>query len=117
MINRPLDIPHTIWTMPAIVERIIDGDTVVACIEVMPGMQLNEEHIRVQGINAPELGTALGIDARIFAESLLPIGCGVVLTMSSRDKYGRVLAKIKLPDGRDFGDTMMQTGHAVAYMT
>jgi endonuclease YncB( thermonuclease family) len=81
----------------------------------MPGMELNDERIRVDGINAPELGTPEGYAAKSYAETLLSIGARVTLTITRRDKYGRVLAKIKLPDGRDFGAAMISAKCAVPY--
>lgn len=103
------------WRMPAVVERIIDGDTIEMSIMVMPGMELNHEHVRVEGINAPEMGTTAGRDATIFAQGLLPIGMLVTLIMNHRDKYGRVLARIQLPDGRDFSALMLDANQAVVY--
>jgi endonuclease YncB( thermonuclease family) len=33
----------------------------------------------------------------------------------SKEKYGRYLAKITLPDGSDFASAMVAAGHAVPY--
>lgn len=110
-----------LWAMPAVVTRIIDGDTVVAKITVMPGLELNDERIRAEGINAPELGTTPGNEALEFAQQLLPEGTKVLLTMSRRDKYGRVLASIRWVTASganmDFSAEMIRSGHAVYYST
>ncbi len=71
---------------------------------------------RVYGINAPELGTDAGFAAREYAKVLLPSGTKVMCLSRSWDKYGgRWLGSITLPDGRDFGQAMVDSGHAVPY--
>jgi endonuclease YncB( thermonuclease family) len=103
--------------MPATVDRVIDGDTVVVHMLFMPGKELHGEHVRIEGINAPELSQAGGAAARDYARTLLPPETDIKLVMSRTDKYGRVLAKILFPDGRDFGNEMIVAGHAVPYLT
>jgi endonuclease YncB( thermonuclease family) len=107
----------TVWTMPASVDRVIDGDTVVVHMNFMPGKELHGEHVRVQGINAPERSALGGAAATDYARELLPVESEITLIMTRSDKYGRVLAKIILADGRDFGDLMIAAGHAVPYLT
>jgi endonuclease YncB( thermonuclease family) len=107
----------TVWTMPATVDRVIDGDTVVVHLKFMPGKELHGEHVRIEGINAPELSQAGGAASRDYARTLLPVESAVTLVMARGDKYGRVLAKVILSDGRDFGDVMIAGGHAAPYLT
>ena len=106
----------TVWTIPGTIDRVIDGDTVVAHLQIMPGKEWHGEHVRVQGINTPELSQSGGAAARDFARQLLPLEMAVTFVLTKQDKYGRVLAKIVLPDGRDFGDTMIAAGYAVPYL-
>lgn len=103
--------PH-VYTMPATVDRVVDGDTMVAHLELLPGEAWHGRHVRVEGINAPELSAAGGAAARDFAAGLAPAGAEVTLVASRRDKYGRVLAKVVLADGTDFAATMLAAGHA-----
>src|SRR5215216_3568128 len=105
------------WNVPATVDRVIDGDTVVVHLQFMPGKELHGEHVRVEGINAPERSQAGGSAATDYARELLPVGSLIMLTMGKIDKYGRVLAKIRLADGSDFGDLMIASGNAVPYLT
>jgi len=115
--NRHFDVlsfKHT-WIVPAIVVRVIDGDTVVVHMEVMPGLVLHEAHVRVQGINAPEMNTFSGRASYAVAQSLLPVNAVIRIIMEDTDKYGRVLGKIKMTDGRDFGTVMVDGGSAVEY--
>lgn len=104
------------FRMPAIVERVIDGDTIVAHIAIMPGLTLHSAHIRVEGMNAPEMNTAAGQDAHNFAAELMPPATALLLTMTREDKYGRRLARVNLPDGRDLTTVMITAGHAVPFM-
>jgi endonuclease YncB( thermonuclease family) len=68
------------------------------------------------GINAPELSTQAGRDALVFAQSLLQPGMRVVVMSLGWDKYGgRFDGTIALPDGRDFGSLMVESGHAVEH--
>lgn len=105
-----------IWIIPAMVVRVVDGDTVVVHMEIMPGFVLHEAHVRVQGINAPEINTPAGKVAKTAAEALLPVNAVITLTMEATDKYGRMLAKITMTDGRSFGDAMVASGNAVVYI-
>jgi len=96
------------------VDRVIDGDTIVAHLDILPGLELHGIHIRVEGINAPELYTPEGKVAASFASTLLPVGTNFVLITTKNDKYGRVLGRIVV-NGVDFGEQMLKTGHAVVY--
>jgi endonuclease YncB( thermonuclease family) len=44
---------------------------------------------------------------------MLPVGLKVTFASHSLDKYGRPLGTITLPDGQDFGQAMLDSGHAV----
>ena len=68
------------------VQRWVDGDTLVTS---------NGERIRLIGIDAPEMGTCMGEDARTLAETLAPPGWEVILldpdSVDDSDKYDRSL--------------------------
>lgn len=103
----PVPIGFT-WQFPAVVDRWIDGDTPVVHVR---WTYENEEHgvqIRVDGINAIELRQQFGGEAKAYAETLAPPGSPVMLVeRTKREKYGRLLARIVLADGRDFGTEML----------
>lgn len=111
--------PAFVWTFPAAVDHVHDGDTVVAHVLLHPneGGEAHEVSIRVEGINAPELNTAAGKSAKVYAETLLPPDTQVMIIVRKRDKYGRFLGRIVLPNGDDFSEEMVAAGHAVPYMT
>lgn len=109
----------TEWTVPARVERVIDGDTVAVVLDLGWGLY-KRDHIRVAHINAPETNTTLGKQAKSYAEELLPVSLEVTVVSHSLDKYGRALATILFPDKSgseplDFGATMVKMGHAVPW--
>lgn len=96
------------WTFPAKVERWIDGDTPVLTIRRHATLEENAVQVRLDGINAIELRDAFGSEAKIHAESLAPIGSTVVLIeRNKREKYGRELARLLLPDGTDLSTEML----------
>lgn len=110
---------------PARVIRVHDGDTVVLDIDLgfdhlISGVDLDGKtrlSCRVFGINAPELSTMAGQNAKAYAETLLPVGARCEVTSHGWDKYGgRFDATIKLlPGEADFATLMIEAGHAVAY--
>lgn len=100
----------------AAVQDVYDGDTIHVNIDLGFGLDL-ALRCRVFGINAPELEEQAGKDAREFALTLLPAGEAIMVVSHGWDKYGgRFDGEITLPDGRNFGDVMVQNGYAV-YLT
>ena len=99
-----------------------DGDTFNALMERGEGDYLLT-HVRTAGDNAPELKgitlTAAKASAD-YARSLVDSGGIVTLDSSNfaasheEDDFGRVLAKVTLPDGSDLAQLMIQSNHAVA---
>lgn len=106
------------WTVPATVTRIIDADTVVCQCDLGWRISLKTS-VRLFGVNAPELSTAEGQAALHFVQAILQPGDEVTLIshklLGNTDKYGRVLASITLPDGRDLSTMLLQSDHAVPY--
>jgi len=111
----------TIWTVPAEVIRVVDGDTVALNLSLGWHIYL-DANVRIYGVNAPELSTMMGKAARDFAVAELPRGMPVVFESKQLDKYGRPLGALRYPRagaGRpleDFGHILLQEGHAVPYL-
>lgn len=104
-----------VWTYPAEINEWHDGDTPICHIHLSPTIEWHGVHVRVEGINAPELHDAGGLAARDYANEICPPNSQVTLLASRPEKYGRFLARIQLPDGRDFSTLMIESGHAAAY--
>ncbi|MGC2423952.1 MAG: thermonuclease family protein [Nitrospirota bacterium] len=91
------------------VVKVKDGDTVVV---------LYDNHIpvnlRLQKIDAPELGQRFGKEAKKYASDLL-YNQTVTVREGGVDKYYRLLGELTLPDGRDFSEEMLRAGYAWHY--
>jgi micrococcal nuclease len=84
-----------------------DGDT----LKVVQGGQ--QTTIRLQGIDAPEIGQPFGTKSRDrLAE--LAMGKRVVIHADQPDRYGRLLASVEV-EGRDVGRQMIADGLAWHY--
>ena len=106
--------------VPAEVLRVIDGDTLVVRARIWLGQDVRTR-VRIAGIDAPELSgrcpgeRALAVRARARVEDLLAAG-EVRLFDVRHGKYGgRVIARVRLDDGRDLGVVLMAAGLARAY--
>ncbi len=119
----------TIWTVPARVTRVVDGDTLIMDLDLGWRVWRIGERCRLRGINCPELDTPAGLDARAFTASVLadasPAGIvnhatfqlipsvDATFTSTGLDKYGRPLGVVRLLDGRILNDMLLDNGHAV----
>jgi endonuclease YncB( thermonuclease family) len=98
---------------------VVDGDTMNVGVDL--GMRIaTETAVRVYGINAPELSTQAGRDAKLWAiqwfKTHCPDGKFIIDTQKdSTEKYGRYLATITAPDGAVFNTDIVAAGHAVPY--
>lgn len=92
--------------------RVIDGDTVEARVRVWLGLDL-VTHVRLRGLNAPELHGPCAEAGRAARERLARlVGTGpVTLARVGHDKYGgRIDAVLLLADGVDAAERL-GTGH------
>jgi len=120
------------WTVPGRVTRVIDGDTLVADLDLGWGVWRVGTHIRLAGINCPEMSVPAGQDARQYViDRLHPWGpaveaAGITVVSHSLDKYGRVLADVywwdqhnssgvtpPLADQNHLNADLLAAGHAV----
>lgn len=100
------------------VVKVVDGDTIDILVNG------KKERMRIIGINSPETVDprrpveCFGKEASDYAKKLL-LSKTVKLksdpTQADKDKYGRLLRYIYLPDGTDFGLVMIQEGYAYEY--
>lgn len=99
----------------ATVDRIIDGDTVRLIVDT--GFHITfRDNFRLAAINAPEMDSPQGQEARNVISGLLPIGTVVTINTSKADKYGRWLAEIfRQGEVTSVNTQMVQLGAAVPY--
>lgn len=103
----------TVWTVPGRVARIIDGDTLVIDLDQGWHTWRIGEHVRLAGLNCPELSTPEGVLAKAFTAELIPVGALVTVVSHSLDKYGRVLGQVVFANGRILNDEILKAGYAV----
>ena len=105
-----------LYTYKASVERVVDGDTIIAKIDLGFGNQCRE-YLRFRGIDAPEMETAEGKKAREYVVKELAKVDHVILTSTKADKYGRYLADIFYgPEDEKFlNQKLLDDGMALPY--
>lgn len=89
------------------VDEVVDGDTFWARIDL--GFGIWQRHrLRLRAVNAPELGTRAGIEAKTALKKALGRGRVIIRTTKS-DQYGRYLADVWC-GGRYVDFELMATG-------
>jgi micrococcal nuclease len=103
------------FTLKGKVTRVVDGDTLIARIG------RRSERVRLIGIDSPEVGQCYAAQATTMARKLA-LNRRVTLqgdrTQTRRDRYGRLLAYVRLPGKgiRDLGLLLMRAGRARVYV-
>jgi micrococcal nuclease len=107
--------PYSQPTGPYPVASVVDGDTIRVTVDGV------EERVRVLGIDTPELHNPVecfGQEATDHATSLLT-GASVELlrddSQDDRDRYGRLLRYVFLPDGTNLSAHLVANGYAFEY--
>ena len=112
--------------VPARIIRVVDGDTVVVRARIWLDQEV-ETKVRLQGIDTPELRgkcqdeSLLALAARDFV-----IGLGKTVNGTTNDEVqlfdieygkfaGRVVARIKSPNGVDYSHALIAAGFARSY--
>jgi micrococcal nuclease len=103
------------------VNRVVDGDTFMASIDL--GFRIfHEMPLRIWGVNTPERGQPgykeatqalteyLGLD---LDNNVFPMV--TVITVKPKEKYGRWLAKVILPDGSFVHTKLIEKGFGIPY--
>jgi endonuclease YncB( thermonuclease family) len=100
---------------------IVDGDTVNAIVD-LGDYCYRHMALRLYGINAPEMKTQAGKDAKLWAIDWYQTNCpdGFFIIKSNdtdpEDKYGRLLATVYAPSGQCYNTDIVAAGHAVPYL-
>ena len=103
------------YTYEAKVIRVIDGDTFEAEIDVGFSITITDK-LRLAEIDTPEsyrprneAERTHGNEAKAFVEDLI-LNKQVIITTEKTGKYGRYIAYIRLPDGRDLTTLLIESG-------
>ena len=94
-------------TFEARVVGVTDGDTIIVLRD------LATVKIRLNGIDCPERDQPFGSRAKLFT-SETAFGRTVTVKPKSRDRYGRVVAEVVLPDGRVLNRELVDSRPCVA---
>ena len=85
--------------------QVIDGDSFITST----GME-----VRLAHIDAPEFDQPWGAEAKAFVTQMI-LDMEVKLKIIGKDKYGRTLAEVILPDGRNLNQRLVMEGLAWHY--
>jgi len=103
----------------AILERVVDGDTIDVTLDLGFSVFLHKQRCRLAGIDTPESRTrdlaekALGKKASARLSELC-VGSFLIQSLG-KGKYGRILAIPFTEDGQDVCQILVNEGHAVKY--
>ena len=98
-----------LYTYKALVERVVDADTIWLNIDL--GFACwSRQKVRLRGIDAPELSTKKGLEAKAFVEARLKEVPFVVIKTHKSDKYDRYLADIFFLKAEEDGGKVLSHG-------
>lgn len=111
------------FTYKAKVDRIIDGDSIVLNIDLGFNTWLNKQHIRLHGIDTPEIRTRDLVEkqqgnlAKARVEELIKVGDSVIIKsiLDKHEKFGRILGIIELQNGINLNQLLIEEFLAVPY--
>jgi micrococcal nuclease len=106
--------------------KVVDGDTVDVDIDLGFGISLNNERVRIMGIDTPESRTRDKVEKKfgLASKNRLKEILGKTTVLKTqinkkgedmKGKFGRVLGDFVTNDGRMVTDILVEEGHAVAY--
>lgn len=100
------------FTYDAIVERVIDGDTIDVHVDL--GFDIwHSVRLRLSDLDTPEVGTPEGKAAKTYVKDALEGECVTIVTHKT-DKYGRYLAEVFIR-GNSFNKSLIDLGFAKPY--
>ncbi len=114
-------LPLVLFAYECTVERVVDGDTLVCSGEKVrligidtPESSFNRRVFKQKIWGTPKEVLSYGRRAKLFVKGLVPPGTRVKLEfdLQKRDRYGRLLAYVWLPDGRMLNEVILREGYA-----
>lgn len=101
-------LPSLAFAWEGVVTKIHDGDS-IAVRAIADGRQVK---VRILGVDCPEYRQPYGKEAAEFVRALLPIGATVEVWDDRLDRYGKMLAEVTTPDGKNLIDELLKAGLA-----
>jgi len=93
IIRKSDETSHSLYTYRAFAERVVDGDTILANIDIGFGIW-SRHHLRLRGLDAPDIKTPEGKASRRYLQKILIKVPYLVVKTYGRDLYGRRLTDI-----------------------
>ncbi|WP_045221522.1 thermonuclease family protein [Desulfonatronum thioautotrophicum] len=103
-------LPALTWAWPGKVVSIQDGDTITVLTK-----DKQQVRIRLYGIDAPEGGQAFGNRATQYVNAQLSNRPVIEIDVKATDRWGRTVAVVILPDGRNLNEELVRAGYAWVY--
>lgn len=104
---------NDLFTYSAFVTSVVDGDTFHALIDLGFGATL-AQRVRLRRIDAPEIVSAEGKEARAYLEKILSRNKGrIILQSHDIDQHGRPIADVWI-DGKSIDQELLDQGLAVS---
>ena len=100
-------------TITAIVEDVLDGDTII--IQTIPPSIIPMK-VRLAGIDAPESNQSFGIKSQINLGDII-FKKKVSISFDKVDGFGRLIGLITIPPGLNISLEQIKSGYAWAYRT
>ena len=108
------------YVYKAKLDRVVDGDTVDANIDLGFDISINKR-IRLAGIDTPETRTKdyeekkLGVDAKEYLAMRMDACENLIVKTEKDGKYGRMLGWLFDDDNRSINRDMVDLGYAWSY--
>ena len=103
------DRPTRSYLFAAWLERVVDGDTLIAQVELGLGVVLRQR-LRLRGVDAAELGTAAGAQAHRSLTRRLANARRLVLATHGTDRFDRYVADVLFTPGGHDPEAILATG-------
>jgi len=108
----------------AIIDRVVDGDTVDVDIDLGFGIWMKKQRIRLLGVDTPECRTRddlekqFGLLAKSIVEAFCPVGEKILIEtkLDEKGKFGRILGNLWVADNAvNLNEFLITERYAVAY--
>lgn len=99
-----MNIDPTLYTYSVVLERVVDGDTIVVTVDLGFGLSLNHKSVRLLEVDAPEIrgpGKEKGLAVKDLVINFLK-DKKLILTSVDFDSFGRILGHVYYLEGEQW---------------